>query len=109
MTMDVQPNATRHATQRAQQRGITAARLRRFLDLADREAPAGRGCVAVSLSIRAARRFCAEGACSRSEVEQLIGLRAIINGDGSLVTIMHARRPKWCGAVLQRLEDRSCA
>jgi hypothetical protein len=109
VTRAVQPSLTDHALRRAQQRGITGNRLRRFLDLADREEPAGRGCVAVSLSLRAARRFCADGTCGSAEVERLIGLRAVIGHDGSLVTIMHGRRPTWSGAVRQRREDQPCA
>ena len=78
-----------HARRRCAQRGTNAHLLAAVRDWADVEVPVGNGAVAVSLSRSAAAEMRAEGI--RSDLIERALRRALVEGEGSIVTLIAGR------------------
>jgi len=79
-----------HARWRAQQRGIRSADLVLLLFGADREAPVGDGCIAISISRGRRGELVAEG-YPPSTVERAAKIAAVESPDGDIVTVLRPR------------------
>jgi hypothetical protein len=89
------PRFSNHARRRARQRGLRAADLMLLLFIADREAPVGGGCVALSISCTRRHELLAEGYLA-SAIERVARIAAVQSADGEIVTVLrpHGRRGK---------------
>jgi len=76
-----------HAAQRARKRGFRSADLELLLFGADREAPVGSGCVALSISRRRRRELLAEG-YPPGAVARAAAIAAVEGTDGQIVTVL---------------------
>ena len=83
-----------HATTRCQQRGVLLQVLSSLLDHGDRSVPVGGGCTAISLSRNEAARLRRTGYYP-AMLERLVGLTAVVSGDGQVVTVLHATDPRY--------------
>jgi hypothetical protein len=79
-----------HARRRTRQRGVRDADLVVLLFGADREAPVGGGCVALSISNRRRRELLAEG-YPRSTVDRAARIAAVESSEGEIVTVLRSR------------------
>jgi hypothetical protein len=79
-----------HATWRTQQRGVRDADLLLLLFGADREAPVGEGCVALSISRKCRKELLAEG-YPPSAVDRAARITAVESPDGEIVTVLRPR------------------
>jgi len=84
---------TAHGRRRAAARGFRRSILACLVDIADREVPVGRGCVALSASARALAAARQDGVAA-DELERLRGRVLVLDPEGCLVTalVMHRRR-----------------
>jgi hypothetical protein len=79
-----------HARQRARQRGVRDADLLLLLVAADREAPVGEGCVALSISRQRCGELLAEG-YPLSAVDRAAKIAAVESAVGEIVTVLRPR------------------
>ena len=82
---------TRHARTRMQQRGINAAALGALLDYG-RVAPAGGGRDIIYFDKRARQRLAREHAVATAEAERVCRSYAIVEPDGTVITVGHRTR-----------------
>jgi hypothetical protein len=79
-----------HAKRRTQQRGVRDADLVLLLFGADREAPVGKGCIALSISRNCRRELLAEG-YAPSIVDRAARITAVECSGGEIVTVLRLR------------------
>jgi hypothetical protein len=82
---------THHARARMQQRGVSAAALGALLDFG-RFAPAGGGCDIVFLDRKARQRLASAGAIAPAEADRLCNSYAIVESNGTVITVGHRFR-----------------
>jgi hypothetical protein len=76
-----------HLRTRCQQRGILKRDLQTLLDAADHFVPVGRGCLAITLSRRAAIALRSEGIAG-ADLDRAQRRAMVIDGDGSPITLL---------------------
>lgn len=81
---------SRHASRRMSQRGIRSELVRTLL-WRGAEGSCGGKAVAVTISDEVASELRAEG-MGASDVDRLRRMRAVLSGDGELITVMHRYR-----------------
>src|SRR5690242_20658934 len=91
--MEAQVRATRHATTRAQQRGITPSQLDAVARYADMEAPRGDGCAAIWISKQELHRL-GPSTPEGISIDRLRDLTVLQGDDQSCVTVFRSRRSK---------------
>lgn len=87
------PSCSRHASVRAQQRGITPAQIDAVRRYGDREAPRGHGCVSVWISRRKLQQL---GALTPEGVstDRLHGVIVLQSRDQEAITVLRNRNAK---------------
>lgn len=84
---------SRHATIRAQQRGITPDQIDAILLYADREARRGDGCASIWISRKQLRRF-GPSTPEGVSTDRLQGVTVLQSGDEACVTVFRNLRSK---------------
>jgi hypothetical protein len=85
------PNVSKHAQARMQQRGIAPSAVDCLLDYG-REHHDHRGAVIVMLDRAATRRIARYGAVRANDLDALRGLYAVVANDGCVCTVGHRTR-----------------
>ena len=83
---------TRHATVRAQQRGVSAAVLTHVFRFGDLELPAGGGCCSLEISADMALSLMSDG-LPIDEIEAARRVVLIVGERGAIVTVMRRNAP----------------
>jgi hypothetical protein len=84
---------TRHATIRAQQRGVSATQIEAVVRYADMEARRGDGCASIWISKKTLRRL-GPSTPEGVSTDRLQGVTVLQGGDQSCVTVFRSRRSK---------------
>lgn len=78
---------TEHARRRTAERCVRNGDLALLLQVADREAPVGSGCIAISMSNRRREELAAEGYAANA-IERAARVVAVQGADGAIVTVL---------------------
>lgn len=83
---DIRAHFTKHATLRAQQRGIRGVEVNLVFEFADIETPVGSGCLRISISTREITALISQGILTPAEAEKCQRLVIITDGQTILTT-----------------------
>jgi hypothetical protein len=91
--MTQQTTFSRHATIRAQQRGITPAQIDAIMRYADMECPRGAGCISIWISRKELRRL-GSSTPEGVSIDRLQGVAVLQGDDDTCVTVVRNRSSK---------------